>query len=181
MPSLLFWHFELLKSCKDCCITLFVCIIALVKRYPSNLVWNIYFAVIGIMPFDPTPTEMWLNKHWASCSLIGATSFSERLVRSRRTPQLMSKPTPPGDTTEFGSAISKAAMLPRKPKKRKNKQLQHGFEGYMQAYGLGSNLKHLKNVGGTCIKHFQNFLERQFLRFVKLSHLLYDVLLNTWL
>ena len=35
-----------------------------------------------------------------------------RLVRMSRTPQLMSKPTPPGDTTAWGSAMSNAATLP---------------------------------------------------------------------
>ena len=31
------------------------------------------------------------------------TSCSKRFVLMRRTPQLMSNPTPPGDTTAFGS------------------------------------------------------------------------------
>eukprot|EP00965_Chrysotila_dentata_P013459 446088-Pleurochrysis_carterae.AAC.1 len=52
------------------------------------------------------------NSACASCSFTGATSASLRLVRSSRTPQLMSKPTPPGDTTAAGSVMSKAATLP---------------------------------------------------------------------
>lgn len=43
----------------------------------------------------PTPTGILSNSFWASSSLWGATSFSERFVRIRRTPQLISKPTPP--------------------------------------------------------------------------------------
>lgn len=39
---------------------------------------------------DPTPTGMWSNSAWASCSLTGPTSASVRLVRMSRTPQLMS-------------------------------------------------------------------------------------------
>lgn len=39
-------------------------------------------------------------------------TFSMRFVRRRRTPQLMSKPTPPGDTIDSGSSMSNAAMLP---------------------------------------------------------------------
>lgn len=35
-----------------------------------------------------------------------------RFVLRSRTPQLMSKPTPPGDTTASGSAMSNAATLP---------------------------------------------------------------------
>jgi hypothetical protein len=33
-------------------------------------------------------------------------------VRSSRTPQLMSKPTPPGETTADGSSMSNAATFP---------------------------------------------------------------------
>ena len=47
-----------------------------------------------------------------SSSMTGSTSSRKRLVRSRRTPQLMSKPTPPGETMAFGSFMSKAATLP---------------------------------------------------------------------
>lgn len=54
-----------------------------------------YLALIGITPFDPTPTGMWSNIDWASCSFRGCTSPSSKLVRSKRTPQLMSNPTPP--------------------------------------------------------------------------------------
>lgn len=35
-----------------------------------------------------------------------------KLVRSSLMPQLMSNPTPPGDTTASGSSMSKAATLP---------------------------------------------------------------------
>ena len=35
-----------------------------------------------------------------------------RLVLISRTPQLMSNPTPPGDTTDSGSAMSNAATFP---------------------------------------------------------------------
>lgn len=45
----------------------------------------------------------------ASCSLTGCTCSSVRLVRSRRTPQLMSKPTPPGDTTAWHMTHTAAA------------------------------------------------------------------------
>lgn len=48
----------------------------------------------------------------ASCSLTGSTSSTERFVLIKRTPQLMSKPTPPGETTDSGLLISNAAMLP---------------------------------------------------------------------
>lgn len=72
-----------------------------------------YCAVIGMIPFEPTPTGMWSKRHCANCSLTGWTSFSWRFVRISLTPQLMSKPTPPGDTTDFGLLMSKAAKLPR--------------------------------------------------------------------
>lgn len=45
---------------------------------------------------------------------MGCTSFSCKLVLKSRTPQLMSKPTPPGDTIDFGFDISNAAILPIK-------------------------------------------------------------------
>lgn len=44
---------------------------------------------------DPTPTGMWSKSACASSSFNGSTSLSVRLVLTRRTPQLMSKPTPP--------------------------------------------------------------------------------------
>ena len=50
-------------------------------------------AVVGMIPCEPTPTGMWSKSNCVSCSLMGATSSSLRLVRMRRTPQLMSKPT----------------------------------------------------------------------------------------
>lgn len=68
--------------------------------------------VVGIMPCEPTPTGMWSKSVWARSSFLSPTSASVRLVRSSRTPQLMSKPTPPGDTTASGSSMSKAATLP---------------------------------------------------------------------
>ena len=67
---------------------------------------------VGMMPWDPTPTGMWSKSACASCSFTGSTSLSVRLVRMSRTPQLMSKPTPPGDTTASGSLMSKAATFP---------------------------------------------------------------------
>lgn len=54
-----------------------------------------YLAFMGMTPFDPTPTGMWSNIAWASCSFTGWTSLSSKLVLSKRTPQLMSNPTPP--------------------------------------------------------------------------------------
>ena len=48
-------------------------------------------------------TGIWSKRDWASCSLTGCTSFSVRLVRSNLTPQLISNPTPPGETIAFGS------------------------------------------------------------------------------
>lgn len=36
---------------------------------------------------------------WANCSLIGLTSFSNKLVLTNLTPQLMSNPTPPAHCT----------------------------------------------------------------------------------
>ena len=52
-------------------------------------------AFMGMIPLDPTPTGMWSNRLWVNCSLTGWTSFSSRLVRRSRTPQLISNPTPP--------------------------------------------------------------------------------------
>lgn len=58
--------------------------------------WNPpYLAPMGMTPLDPTPTGMWSNRDWASCSFTGCTSRSSRFVLRRRTPQFMSKPTPP--------------------------------------------------------------------------------------
>jgi len=54
-----------------------------------------YLAFMGITPLEPTPTGMWSNIAWASCSFTGCTSLSSKFVRSKRTPQLMSNPTPP--------------------------------------------------------------------------------------
>lgn len=45
-------------------------------------------------------------------TLTGWTSFSNKFVRSNRTPQLISKPTPPGETIDSGSSISNAAIFP---------------------------------------------------------------------
>lgn len=55
---------------------------------------------MGMTPLDPTPTGMWSNSDWASCSFTGWTSPSSRFVLSSRTPQLMSNPTPPGEPHE---------------------------------------------------------------------------------
>uniref|UniRef100_A0A1B0BZ17 Uncharacterized protein n=1 Tax=Glossina palpalis gambiensis TaxID=67801 RepID=A0A1B0BZ17_9MUSC len=41
-----------------------------------------------------------------------SSNRSKTLVLNKRTPQLISKPTPPGLTTESGSSMSKAAMFP---------------------------------------------------------------------
>ena len=68
--------------------------------------------VVGMMPLEPTPTGMWSKSACVSSSITGSTSSRNRLVRSRRTPQLMSNPTPPGDTMALGSVQSKAATLP---------------------------------------------------------------------
>lgn len=52
-------------------------------------------AVTGTTPLVPTPTGMWSNKDCVSSSFTGRMSSSVRFVRTNRTPQLMSKPTPP--------------------------------------------------------------------------------------
>ncbi|GIX61529.1 preprotein translocase subunit SecA [Babesia caballi] len=65
-----------------------------------------------MIPCEPTPTGMWSNMDCTSLSFTGSTSLRLRFVRMRRTPQLMSKPTPPGDTTALGSLISNAATFP---------------------------------------------------------------------
>lgn len=57
-----------------------------------------YLAFMGMTPLEPTPTGMWSNIAWASCSFTGCTSLSSKFVRSKRTPQLMSNPTPPRHT-----------------------------------------------------------------------------------
>lgn len=46
-------------------------------------------------------------------TFTGKMSLSNKFVRNRRTPQLISKPTPPGDTIDFGSSMSNAAILPK--------------------------------------------------------------------
>lgn len=83
------------------------------KRLKIKKINLSHCAVMGIMPLEPTPTGMWSKRHWASCSFMGWISFSWRFVRSRRTPQLISNPTPPGETTALGLLISKAARLPK--------------------------------------------------------------------
>lgn len=62
---------------------------------------------MGMTPLEPTPTGMWSNIAWASCSFTGCTSLSSKFVRSKRTPQLMSKPTPParGEKAMSGSTF----------------------------------------------------------------------------
>lgn len=47
-------------------------------------------------------------------TFTGRTSFSKRLVLKSLTPQLISKPTPPGETTDLGSFMSNAAIFPEK-------------------------------------------------------------------
>ena len=57
-------------------------------------------------PCGPAP---WGTRRISSCisaSRRGRTSSRPRLVRTRRTPQLMSKPTPPGETTPSASSIA---------------------------------------------------------------------------
>ncbi len=46
---------------------------------------------------------------FASGSILALTSFSVRLVRTSLTPQLISKPTPPGDTTP---SLTRVAATP---------------------------------------------------------------------
>lgn len=63
-----------------------------------------HLAFMGMTPLEPTPTGIWSNIAWASCSFTGCTSLSSKFVRSKRTPQLMSNPTPPrsvGKATEL--------------------------------------------------------------------------------
>ena len=74
-----------------------------------------YLAFIGMTPFDPTPTGMWSNIAWASCSFTGWTSLSSKLVLSKRTPQLMSNPTPPAKYRKVCQILGKPgswALLP---------------------------------------------------------------------
>ncbi len=52
-----------------------------------------FFDDVGIIPWLPTPTGMWSNTACARRSFSPLSmSLSRRLVRSSRTPQLMSKP-----------------------------------------------------------------------------------------
>ena len=67
---------------------------------------------VGMMPLEPTPTGMWSKSACVSSSMTGSTSSRNRFVRSSRTPQLRSNPTPPGDTIAVGSVQSNAATLP---------------------------------------------------------------------
>lgn len=53
-----------------------------------------------------------ITEHTVPLTLMGVTSDSMIFVLNNRTPQLMSNPTPPGETTAFGLSISKAAILP---------------------------------------------------------------------
>jgi len=63
-----------------------------------------------IVPSLPTPAGM-SRKIWRVMSRIPSfTSSSVRFVRTSRTPQLMSYPTPPGETIPFSA--SKAATPP---------------------------------------------------------------------
>ncbi len=50
-------------------------------------------------PLDPTPTGMVVKRDCASCSSPAARRPRPGFVLSRRTPQLMSNPTPPADET----------------------------------------------------------------------------------
>ena len=77
----------------------------------SNAVSNV-FASTGMIPFPPTPTGIWSNNACATSSFSGCTSASVKFVLTNRTPQLISKPTPPGETTAFGSFTSNAATFP---------------------------------------------------------------------
>ena len=61
-------------------------------------------------PFEPTPDGIELNRSATSSLSLGLASASDRFVRSRRTPQLMSYPTPPG--LIMPSSASMAATPP---------------------------------------------------------------------
>ena len=65
-----------------------------------------------IIPLLPTPTGIWSNNDWVNSSFIGLISFSDRFVLNKRTPQLISKPTPPGDTIDLLFEVSNAAKFP---------------------------------------------------------------------
>jgi len=73
------------------------------QSMPISRAWSSSAAVMGMTPREPTPTGMWSNMACASFSFTGATSASVRLVRSRRTPQLISKPTPPSTGKQYES------------------------------------------------------------------------------
>ena len=63
-------------------------------------------------PREPTPTGMWSNSCCASVSRCSLDIFFKRFALNNRTPQLISKPTPPGETTASGSSQSNAATPP---------------------------------------------------------------------
>lgn len=69
-----------------------------------------YLAFIGMTPLDPTPTGMWSNIAWASCSFTGWTSLSSKLVLNKRTPQLMSNPTPPTKQRKISQILAKLGI-----------------------------------------------------------------------
>lgn len=91
-------------------------------------------AFIGMIPLDPTPTGMWSNRLCVNCSLTGWTSFSSRLVRRRRTPQLISNPTPP-----IGKSMFKFTKVSKDNKKWLRQILRVGqwnmLPGEMTAFG----------------------------------------------
>eukprot|EP00126_Sphaerothecum_destruens_P011085 Sdes_comp20854_c0_seq13m17664 len=82
------------------------------QSIPSSKASSNCFIDREILPLVPTPTGIWSNKLWANSSLMGRISFSIKFVRINRTPQLISNPTPPGETIASGSDTSKAATFP---------------------------------------------------------------------
>lgn len=70
-----------------------------------------HLAFMGMTPLEPTPTGIWSNIAWASCSFTGCTSLSSKFVRSKRTPQLMSNPTPPRNVGKAMELIKRVLVV----------------------------------------------------------------------
>ena len=59
----------------------------------------------GELPF-PRPDGTFSNMEFTRSLIFGLTSSTVRLVCTNRTPQLMSKPTPPGDNTPSSESVA---------------------------------------------------------------------------